>query len=817
MNSKNAKNPIGQVFHNFLSDTRIYNPEEIKDVLKKVRPYFSFAYTGKKHKYFNVPCSFDIETTSFYETEEPDMIRDTEVYDYIKGHILKYSDSIKSDFPDFEEIRKKYFGVITFSKTKGTSIDTLYKELSELYPYYFPDDVYNVSDELSIILDVLDTNKPIKSNSEKVAIMYGWTFGIFGAVILGRTWEQFVTMLDVLVSELDLNKDKRLLIYCHNLSHEFQYISSHFTWLKVFATAPREPIYALTVNGVEFRCSYILSGYSLQKLGEELSTYKVHKLVGELDYEKPRHNKTVLEPGEKEYMSNDVKVVMAFIMESIERDGSIARIPLTKTGYARRYVRNNCWYSPEYDPDDHYKRFKYSKFIKGLKLEPEEYKQLKRAFQGGFTHANPFCVGKTIEDVTSFDFTSSYPAVMVSEEYPMSTGELITIESKEQFEDCLNCYWCLFDVEFIDIHAKLLFDNYISRSRCSIAENAIIDNGRIVSSTRLVTSITGEDYTIIKNFYSWDSMRVFNFRRYKKAYLPTDFVKAILKLYSDKTTLKGVKGKEVELQVAKGLLNSCYGMTCTDIVRPENIFTSGEWTTKEPNLKDMIEKYNKSGSRFLHYPWGVAVCAYARRNLFSGILEFQSDYCYSDTDSIKVIHAKEHAQYIEDYNKWIIGRLKRACDYHGIDYAMIEPENIKGVKKPLGVWDFDGHYKRFKTLGAKRYMVEYDSGEINLTVSGLNKKAAVPYICQKWNYDIKTRKENNSPFDVFTNNMYVPPDYTGKMTHTYIDDLKRGYLTDYNGVTAAYEELSAVHLSKQDYNLSISREFTDYLSSIVYL
>ena len=566
-------------FRGFLKCSDIYRPEEIKDVLKKVRPYFRFAYTGKKHKYFNVPCAFDIETTSFYESDEPDMLPDTDVYNYIKGHILKYSDSIKSDFPDFDEIRKSHFGVLTFSRTKGTPIDTLYKELSELYPYYFPDDVYNVSDELSIILDVLDSNKPIRANvaREKVAIMYVWQFGIFGSVIIGRTWEQFVTMLDVISKELDLNENKRLLVYIHNAGYEFQYLKNHLLWKKVFATAPREPIYALTDNGIEFRCSYILSGYSLAKLGNELRYFKIEKLVGELDYDKPRHSETVLSDKELAYCINDVKIVMAYIAECIMQDGNIARIPLTKTGYARKYVRNACWYTPGVRPDEDYKKLHYSMFIKSLILTPDEYKQLKRAFQGGFTHSNPFLTGKELFDVTSFDFTSSYPAVMIAEQFPMSPGELIDITSKEQFEENLKCYWCVFDVELYGLTSRLLFDNYISQSRCTKLESAVVSNGRVVSAAMLRTTITGDDYTIIKQFYDFEHIRVCNFRRYKKAYLPTDFVKAILKLYSDKTTLKGISGKEVEYIVAKGLLNSCYGMTCTDIVRPENVFDGGQW------------------------------------------------------------------------------------------------------------------------------------------------------------------------------------------------------------------------------------------------
>ena len=34
----------------------------------------------------------------------------------------------------------------------------------------------------------------------------------------------------------------------------------------------------------------------------------------------------------------------------------------------------------------------------------------------------------------------------------------------------------------------------------------------------------------------------------------------------------------------------------------------------------------------------------------------------------------------------------------------ISPKTIKGETKTLGVWDFDGFYTDFKTLGAKRYI-----------------------------------------------------------------------------------------------------------------
>lgn len=711
-------------FPDFLRSNEIYKPAEILSVLNMVRPNFRLFYSNKKTKYFNVPCSFDIETSSFY-------------------------------------------------RSTGSS------------------------------------------EHEKTAIMYEWTFGIYGAVIVGREWSEFVLMLETLSGELNLNSKKRLIVYVHNFAYEFQFMRKWLEWDKVFSIDNRKPIYALTNTGVEFRCSYLLSGYSLAKLGDELRTYTVRKLTGALDYEKIRHSKTLMTEQEIAYCVNDVRVVMAYIAERIEQDGDISHIPLTQTGYVRNYCRNSCFYEQGVSRKKSYKRTRYMDIMRGLQLTTDEYKQLKRAFQGGFTHANPFYTGKVLFGVTSFDFTSSYPCVMLAEKFPMSSGEVVEIKDKETFNRSLKLYCCLFDAEFVGLQSRLYFDSYISLSRCWGVKEAVVNNGRIVSASHIFTTITEQDFAIIKHFYTWERLKIGNFRRYKKGYLPTDFVKAILKLYADKTTLKGVEGKEIEYLKSKEMLTSCYGMAVTDILRPEIIYSGEEWSTETPDYEKTIKDYNGSRSRFLFYPWGVWITAYARRNLFTGIVEFANDYVYSDTDSVKVTNAEKHMDYINRYNKSIREQLYRAMGYHGIERDAIEPETAEHVKKCLGVWDFDGHYRQFKTLGAKRYLAQYsDDGRnpekkrknYNLTVSGLNKKTCVPYLLDKYG--------ETGIFSAFNGELYIPPDYTGKNTHTYIDESRTGTVVDYLGVPGEYAERSGVHLEKADYSLSISREYLDYLLNI---
>ena len=56
-------------FDGFLKEKKIYKPDQIEDVLKKVRTNFRFHRTNTKHKYFNVPAALDLETSSFYDAD----------------------------------------------------------------------------------------------------------------------------------------------------------------------------------------------------------------------------------------------------------------------------------------------------------------------------------------------------------------------------------------------------------------------------------------------------------------------------------------------------------------------------------------------------------------------------------------------------------------------------------------------------------------------------------------------------------------------------------------------------------------------------
>ncbi len=692
----------------------VYKIENLDEFLSTID--LSNTINSKRKTYYNIPMSFDIETTSFYVDTNGNVITN----EYYKRH---------------------------------------------------------------------SQNGYIKAS--KKAIMYIWQFAIGQNVIYGRNWQQFFYFLNCLSAYMGLDK-RYVVIYVHNLSYEFQFICNRFSWIDIFADSERKPIRAETDSHLIFKCSYRLSGYSLAVLADNLRTHKIKKLVGDLDYTLLRNSKTPLTEQELAYCVNDVLIVTAYIAEQITEWGDIENIPLTQTGKVRRFVRNKCFENPKY-------RF----LIQKLTIDRTEYLLLKNAFMGGFTHSNAMYTEIECENVTSFDFTSSYPTVLIAEKYPMSKGKPYNVKDEKELIALCNRYSVLVDLRFTKIQSNFIFENIISYSKCRNVKNPLINNGRIVSADSISITVTNIDFLNFLSFYKWEKLEIGLCYIYDNDYLPKEIIETILQLYKDKTELKGVENKEVEYLHSKELLNSIYGMCVTSIVHNTVSFENGAWETSENDIDNELGLYNTDKNRFLFYQWGVWCTAYARNNLYTAILECREDYIYSDTDSVKILNADRHKPYFDRYNKWIMSKIRKTLDHYKLAENMASPKTIKGVEKPLGVWDFDGFYKRFKTLGAKRYMVEKENGDISITVCGLSKKAGKEYIAGQ-----------EKPFDFFNCGMFIDSDHTGKMIHTYIDSEIEGVLTDYMGNESYYNEKSFIHLEKTEYLLSLTKMYIDYYKGV---
>lgn len=688
------------------------------------------------------------------------------------------------------------------------------------------DFLYKVNNFVNTVNCIVNTNKNVRYynipagfdietssfylNGEKRACMYIWQFGIQSWITTGRTWEEFKRFIEILKLSLGICPQLKLLVYVHNLPYEFQWIRKHFDWDKVFLLDERKPVYC-DYGGLEFRCSLKLAGgRSLDSVAHDLQKYKVKKLVGNLDYQLIRTPLTPLSETELKYCENDIRVILSYIMEKIEQDGDITKIPLTNTGYVRQYCRKACYKS--------WKR--YRALIKELTISPDEYSQLKRAFQGGFTHASAIKVDKIWHNVGSHDLRSSYPATMVLEKFPMSKSVLIEEErSQEEIERLFLTKACLFDIEIWGLYPKVHYEHIISKSKCFIAEGYVVDNGRLSFAEHIKTTMTEQDYFSMSRFYVWDKISISNLRVYDKEYLPKPFVKSILDLYSDKTKLKGVDGEELNYMISKNMINAAYGMIVTDPVRDELEYTYDMFRKFPANIMEAIDKYNNNIRRFLFYPWGVWVTAYARANLMSSIISMGEDYIYSDTDSNKCLHPEQHTDYFNIYNSQIKDKIIKSANHFSLPIEKYMPKTTKGKEQIIGTWADEGSYLQFKTLGAKRYLVSKphiqsftDNGlevtielvEFELTVAGVNKRKAMAYL-----------KKGGHPFMSFDVNLVVPSEYSGRLISTYIDEETEGDIVDYSGIQYHFHELSSIHMEPTDYSIDRAEQYRNYLKGVV--
>lgn len=688
----------------------------------------------KKAQYYNVPCSFDIETTSFFRHRET-------------GEVLS-----PAQHSMMGEGKRSY---------------------------------------------------------EKEATMYIWMFGLNGFVIYGRTWDEFIILLQYISAKLLLSVNKRLVCFIHNLSFEFQWFKNWIPWAEVFATKPYEPLNGLSTWGFEFHCSYRNSNKSLDLLGKDLIECKVQKLVGDLDYDLIRNSKTVLSNKELAYCFNDVKVVMAYIHEQLMVEKYVHKIPLTSTGYVRRDLKEACFTDP--GKKGRVKYWQYHDMMKDLTLVPDVYWMLKDATQGGFVHGSPLYMGEILKKMRSMDKASYYPSIMVGDLLPMSSFKKRNVHtmSDADFTRYISKYCCLFEVKFEGLESTFPYDDYIAKARCYTEGEVVVNNGRIHKADMIITTITEQDFFIIKAWYKWEKMSISKFYTAWKGHLPKPIVEKILDYFEKKTTLKGVEGPDAEAEYmnSKARINSIFGCTITSIINKEiTLSDSGEWKIDEHiDIEEAMQKYNNNPGRFLYWAWGCWVTAIGRRGICAAITNLGADYVYSDTDSVKFLNFEKHKAYFDEVNEKSIDKIKKALAFHKIDPERCHACTPKGDIKYLGIFEDEGAYKRFKTLGAKRYAYE-DAKGLHTTVAGLGKKAGIKYLTDNY----------KDPMKGFDTDLTVPALQTGKLTHTYIDCEMEGELTDYQGHTAHYKELSGVHLAPCPFSMKVTEEYVKFCQALKY-
>lgn len=654
-------------------------------------------------------------------------------------------------------------------------------------------------------IDYLKLTDEERSSCEFKSNMYIWMFSINDVVYYGRTWDEFKTFL----LRIDTYSPHKKIVFIHNLAFEFQYLHSIFNFKSVIARKSHKVMKAVLEDyNIELRCSYLMSNCALKYL-PKLFNLPVEKKVGDLDYTLIRTSVTSLTEKELGYCEYDCLVIYHYILKELETYERVDKIPMTSTGHVRRELKERT------QKDWTYKNATRS----AINTNPHVYNMLMDAFAGGYTHANYIYTDEIIKDVTSYDFTSSYPYVLVTHRYPMTEFKQCYVKNVEEFINSF-AYLCL--VKFNNIRCKY-FNNFISQSKCRNIKGASYDNGRIIQAETLEMTCTDVDLKFFLDTYEVESYEIIEswYSIYK--YLPKSFIEFILEKYVNKTQFKNVEGKEVEYTKEKNKFNSLYGMSVTNMIKDAVEYDNESgWSEIPMTNEEIVEALEKDKKKaFLSFSWGVWVTAYARNNLLRNMIKLDEFCLYADTDSLKLRKGFDKSV-IDNYNKFVERKIEHVSQILNIPIEKFAPKDAKGISHMLGLFDNDGIYEEFITQGAKKYAVitneklkdvvdkegktkdnvniieiKDDTAKcIEITVAGVPKSGC------------KAIKNLNE----FKDDFVFEYQYTNKNLLMYCEDMEDFDLTDYQGNITRVTDRSGCCVVPTTYVLGKALEYCELIS-----
>lgn len=549
--------------------------------------------------------------------------------------------------------------------------------------------------EIICTFDIESTN----IETIKQSVMWHWQACVDGLLCVGRTWEEYQAFLDGL--DQWLPEDLCLVFYVHNLGYEFQFLRAihDFTPDEVFCLTGRKVAKCEIGQRFEFRCSYCLTNMSLREL---LKKQGVEHKKTELDYSVTRWPWTPITDEEMEYCINDVLGLWEALRKMFKHDRTtVATVPLTSTGYVRTDFKKAM------------RKGGFIPLVRECAPSYDVYLAIRRAFRGGNTHANRCYTGIIMDNVSSFDRASSYPDVLVNFPYPVKPF----MEDRTRDPDkLLEGFPYLVNIDFFDMDLIDQFNGcpYLSIHKCYNLSGCVNDNGRVVRAKRFNTWLTDIDWAIVRSQYKWSRAVILKCYRSEYGMLPAAMRDVTMHYYELKTQLKGVKGEEAFYNKAKAKLNSVYGMCATNPVRTSVIFNGTDFQLADVDEREELRKAN--GKSFTVFAWGCWCTALARMELQKAIELCGHDFIYCDTDSVKFVGDVDFSSINEGIRK----RSERHKAF---------ADDPAGNRHYLGVFEHDAYYKRFVTLGAKKYAYEDENGELYITISGVSKDGAKELGC----------------------------------------------------------------------------------------
>ena len=514
---------------------------------------------------------------------------------------------------------------------------------------------------------------------ENETFVWAWAFCEIGNeenIKIGNNLDDFMK---------ELEKENNSTFYFHNLKFDgefiiywlfkngYEYVTRNNRKSKTFSTLISDlgMFYSITiyfeVKGKKTKKVTIIDSLKILPFSVDMIAKSFGLPISKLkiDYNEIRERNHTLTQQEKEYITNDVKIVSQALNIMFQEN-------LTKMTIGANALS---------DYKDVIKINRFNHLFTKLDYSLDE--EIRKAYKGGFTYLNSIYKEKDTGKGITLDVNSLYPSCMLK---MLPFGEPQYYKGKYEEDKVYPLYIqkisCSFEIKknkipTIQIKGSYLYqpNEYIKSSDGSI---------EILVLTSIDLELFFEQYDV----YDLEYIEGWKFKA----------ITGIFDDYINKWTARkieaGKTGNKGQRQLAKLMLNSLYGKFATSM----NI------QSKECFLGDddivhycLTEKETKDG---LYIPIACFITAYARNKTIKtsqAITDYSIEkygidkYIYSDTDSISTTLS--------------IDEVKQFCEIDDFE---------------LGKWAHENTFENAKFIRQKTYLKLID-GKIHITCAGMPK------------------------------------------------------------------------------------------------
>lgn len=693
--------------------------------------------------------------------------------------------------------------------------------------------------------------------------------------IRGREVKSLYIELDKMLSDRYVYR-----IAVHNLSYDYMFLRKWIKDLDFEVNiCARNTTRLLSVKvgnkwnpKIVFFDTLAIFGYSLSRLGCNLGYEK-----SKIDYTESLSPKSVLSDGNMYYNDRDVDILMLGICKSLlTRYGvsleDLGIKVLTKTGIVRLQDKidpNVGMLETKTSNGKTYTLYELDRMqAYRHKLDERDYKSwrsysdtmtsdIKGCYSGGINLSNVHCLGKLLHNVKSYDLRSAYPGIMI--EYKIPTNP-IAIDNPRDYNYLLErhmpdvCHVLSLEtgfwkglLKFTNISIDTDWYEYVGDTTISESIVAQYDNNEGLvycngiffhADVLYITCINSMFYEFCLQ-YQWEKVefieltvylgneRISDYtclrtvKRYNEKYYCKNYNEINLKMMYDKNYIsederEALKGDFTDewfddfVLMHKANLNSLYGIMVTDQYKTDYTFDD-HCLLIENGVCDITRNnivFREAGvlvSMFNRYKMAYAI----RLLVDKGV-----HVIYSDTDSIKVATDLDVKNVFVDLEASI-----RELNYSTLMYLQ-EKYGIDDEcgLSDIGIFDYDGSYDDFVTMGHKKYAVgngkkwsyrisgykisSVDDVSKHLVDNGLYELA--PFIIMGYDnrYDssVKVMTVNTCIDDLWTDVEYCANDKSGcdESKHIYKGGTCTGYVIMYSGKIMNNTEMSRLNMQRKN-------------------